>query len=53
MESEADPKITYLTDVSPVSEKPKIVTLKSPPVYVKEYEIESEDVPKIRDLTDG
>ena len=49
MESEAVPKVTYLTNVSPVSEKPKIVTLESPPVNVKEYEIESEDVPKIRD----
>ena len=34
-------------------EKPKTVTIESPPVNVKEDEIESEDVPKIKDLTDG
>ena len=33
-------------------ENSKIVTVESPPVNVKEDEIESEDVPKIRDLTD-
>ena len=36
---EAVPKITYLTDVSPVPEKPKTVTIESRLVNVKENEI--------------
>ena len=42
-----------LTDVTPVPDKPKTVTSESPPVNVKEDEIESEAVPNLLDLTDG